>query len=182
VTGTGGEAGCPHVNEHEFVFVHQLTSIAIQSTPVGVLLVRRTERVKLYLVTASAPTLISASAGVSADTTSVGDVVSRACGKVTVFVLNAEPEGTVTVSPLPTAILGMPDIVPSVLNVSGPQCPDPSPLISNLSFVDFNTAGSAFGNELLAGGWKYARPVGSGVEVTFSATFARAQLGLDGPR
>src|SRR5699024_9056002 len=157
------------------------SDLAIQSTPVGVLLVRRTERVKPSLVTESAPTLTSASEVVSADTTTVGGVVNLPCGNVTVFVLYP-PDVTVTVSPLPTAIFGMPDMDPSGLNVSGPQCPDPSPRTTTFPFVDRNTAGSAFGKLLLAGGWKNATPVGSGVEVTFSATFSRAQLGLAGPR
>src|SRR5699024_12108647 len=106
------------------------SDLAIQSTPVGVLLVRRTERVNPSLVTESAPTLMSASDVVSADTTTVGGVVNLPCGNVTVFVLYA-PDVTVTVSPLPTAIFGIPDMDPSALNVNCPQCPDASPIITN---------------------------------------------------
>src|SRR5699024_4771387 len=59
---------------------------------------------------------------------------------------------------------------PSWLNVSGPHLPLPSPLTSNLSFVDFNTAGAAFGNELVVGGVNAAIPTGAGETVTSAGT------------
>src|SRR5699024_9971785 len=44
-----------------------------------------------------------------------------------------------------------PDHEPFGKNVSGPHLPDPSPLTTNLSFVDRNTAGVAFGNVFVVG-------------------------------
>src|SRR5699024_11412688 len=112
-----------------------------------------------------------------------GGSVNRPAGKLTVIVCDP-PSGSTfgNATPPPVATRGTPDTEPSLLNVSGPHVPDPSPRTTTFPFVDRNTAGSAFGKLLLAGGWKNATPAGSGVEVTFSATFSRAQSGLDVPR
>src|SRR5699024_3372958 len=69
-----------------------------------------------------------------------------------------------------------PVAVPSAWNVSGPQCPDPSPLTSNLSFVDFRVAGSAFGNVLVEGGVNAAIPTGTGTAVASAGTTDRDQV------
>ena len=88
---------------------------------------------------------------VSADTTTLGGWLNIPVGNVTAAVTVVLSAGGVRTT-VPCAIFGIPDMDPSVLNVSGPQCPDPSPLTSNLSFVDFRVAGSAFGNVFVVGG------------------------------
>src|SRR5699024_10482428 len=108
-----------------------------------------------------------------------GTLTNLPGGNVTSILVVLFADGDViTACPDTTA----PDHEPLAKNVNGPQLPDPSPRTLNVFFVVRNTAGSAAGNELLVGGWKYATPVGSGVEVTFSATFCRSQLVPPAPR
>ena len=74
------------------------------------------------------------------------------------------------------AAMGKPVMDPSAPNVSGPQCPDPSPLTTNVLFVDFSVAGAAFGNEFVVGGVNTAIPTGTGETVTSAGTTDRDQL------
>src|SRR5699024_1216591 len=157
-------------------------SVAIQSTIVSVVVVRLTAIVACSAVTDSAPTLMSAVFVEFAPTVTAGGDVNLPVGKLTVAVSYPFCWSVTAIVTRPAAMRLIPDMDPSALNVSGPHLPDPSPRTTTFPFVDRNTAGSAFGKLLLVGGWKNATPVGSGVEVTFSATFSRAQLGLAGPR
>lgn len=111
------------------------------------------------------------------DVVTVGAVVNLPSGNVTHVLVVPPSDGAETVR-VPDDVFRIPDMDPSALNVSGPQCPDPSPLTSNLSFVDFNTAGVAFGNELVEGGVNTAIPTGAGETVTSAGTTDRDQLPL----
>ena len=126
------------------------------------------------MVTVSAATLTSSADVESADTVTAGGLVNLPCGNVTVFVLNP-PDVTVTVSPLPAAIFGIPVMDPSALNVSGPQCPDPSPLTSKAPLPDLSTAGVEAGNEFEEGGVNVAIPGGTVETVTSAGTVDLAQ-------
>ena len=139
-------------------------------------MVSLTEIVACSAVTERTPTLMSTGAVESPLTVTAGGVENRPTGNCTVSVLNPSVWFVTVIVTVPAAIFGIPDMVPSGLNVNGPQCPDPSPLTSNLSFVDFSVAGSAFGNEFVVGGANDGTPTGTGTAVASAATVDLAQV------
>src|SRR5699024_10196016 len=78
-----------------------------------------------------------------------GGAVNRPAGKLTVIVCDPPSGATFgNATPPPVATRGTPDTEPSLLNVSGPHLPDPSPRTSNVDDAEASVEGSASGKSL----------------------------------